>query len=431
MPDEQFAASFTASSAEFNFGRRVLTREELYALAWETPLSRLSKQFGLSDVGLRKICLKHNIPTPPLGWWAKRAHGKPVRRQPLPAPRSGETGEIRIALRAGSEAPPEIAAQQDAALEMELARPVIVVPSERPAKLHPVAAATSRALLTAKADSEGFKHATDDAAVDAMASTSCITRVICIIDAFARALAERGYTVANHHKGVRVILDGVSYEWRIYEIKGQIPHTPTRDELREQARLDEDRKRHPTLYASSRKVYRSSDATPSGRLAMVFLDASKRSWRIDDRVIGRWRDTKNQKLEAKLGEAMSSLVSTAVAIRHRLTAEAEKERLRQEELELRRRAQARREREILRREFVLKKADEYARYEKLMRLAGHLKDTASSWAEDQPVDWIISELESFVELLGRQFERGTLNNEIIGLKLYMDDDRPADETDEE
>jgi hypothetical protein len=35
---------------------------------WETPLSRLSKRFGLSDVGLRKICERHNIPTPPIGW---------------------------------------------------------------------------------------------------------------------------------------------------------------------------------------------------------------------------------------------------------------------------------------------------------------------------------------------------------------------------
>ena len=164
---------------------------------------------------------------------------------------------------------------------------------------------------------------------------------------------------------------------------------------------------------------------------MAFLDASKFTWRVDDLVIGRWRDTKNQKLEDKLGNAMTALVSNAVTIKHRLVAEAEKERLRQEELERQRHEQARREREKLRQEFVLKKADEYARYERLSRLAEHLKSCAYSWKENQPVDWIISELESLVELLGRRFERDALNDEIVGLKLYMDNDRPEEDMSEE
>ena len=51
--------------------RRELTREDLHALVWKRPMSRLAKSFGLSDVGLRKICVKHAIPTPGLGYWAK------------------------------------------------------------------------------------------------------------------------------------------------------------------------------------------------------------------------------------------------------------------------------------------------------------------------------------------------------------------------
>lgn len=51
-----------AGSAKNHYDRRcALTREELYALVWQTPLSRLARTFGLSDVGLRKICVKHNI----------------------------------------------------------------------------------------------------------------------------------------------------------------------------------------------------------------------------------------------------------------------------------------------------------------------------------------------------------------------------------
>ena len=43
------------------------TRQELHDLVWATPMVKLAKEFGLSDVGLRKTCVKHNIPTPPLG----------------------------------------------------------------------------------------------------------------------------------------------------------------------------------------------------------------------------------------------------------------------------------------------------------------------------------------------------------------------------
>ena len=53
-----------------------LTREELYRRVWSTPLRRLAPHFGLSDVGLRKLCDRHHIPTPPRGYWAKQGFGK-------------------------------------------------------------------------------------------------------------------------------------------------------------------------------------------------------------------------------------------------------------------------------------------------------------------------------------------------------------------
>jgi hypothetical protein len=43
------------------------TRNELYEKIWNTPTIKLAKDFGLSDVGLGKICKKHSIPKPPLG----------------------------------------------------------------------------------------------------------------------------------------------------------------------------------------------------------------------------------------------------------------------------------------------------------------------------------------------------------------------------
>lgn len=60
-----------------------LTREELHQRVWSTPMSKLAREFEMSDVGLAKICKKHNIPRPSRGYWAKIENGKDVTRLPL------------------------------------------------------------------------------------------------------------------------------------------------------------------------------------------------------------------------------------------------------------------------------------------------------------------------------------------------------------
>ncbi len=45
-----------------------LSREELYDRVWTQPMRELSLEFGWSDVGLRKLCHRNGIPTPPQGY---------------------------------------------------------------------------------------------------------------------------------------------------------------------------------------------------------------------------------------------------------------------------------------------------------------------------------------------------------------------------
>ena len=61
-----------------------LTRKELYDLVWSEPMTSVCKRFGLTDNGLRKHCVSMNIPTPPMGYWAKLQNGKQVEKMPLP-----------------------------------------------------------------------------------------------------------------------------------------------------------------------------------------------------------------------------------------------------------------------------------------------------------------------------------------------------------
>jgi hypothetical protein len=58
-------------------------RDELYEQVWKLPVSRLAPKYGISDVGLSKICRKLKVPKPPRGYWTKIQFGKKVRQTPL------------------------------------------------------------------------------------------------------------------------------------------------------------------------------------------------------------------------------------------------------------------------------------------------------------------------------------------------------------
>jgi hypothetical protein len=73
-----------------------LDRATLYAQVWETPITRLAKQYGLSDVALKKACTRLGVPTPPRGYWAKLRHGHEVPRPPLPPPTPGAPTTYRV-----------------------------------------------------------------------------------------------------------------------------------------------------------------------------------------------------------------------------------------------------------------------------------------------------------------------------------------------
>ena len=41
----------------------------------------LAKEFGISDVGLAKVCRKLGVPVPGRGYWAKKVAGRVVPRE--------------------------------------------------------------------------------------------------------------------------------------------------------------------------------------------------------------------------------------------------------------------------------------------------------------------------------------------------------------
>jgi hypothetical protein len=58
-----------------------ISRETLYGEVWNEPMTSLAIKYGLSDVGLRKICKKMRIPLPPQGY-----HLRKSKQEKLPLP---------------------------------------------------------------------------------------------------------------------------------------------------------------------------------------------------------------------------------------------------------------------------------------------------------------------------------------------------------
>lgn len=75
-----------------------MKRSELYEKVWTTPISRISRELGISDVALSKACRRHAVPTPPRGYWAKLRAGHQLKKATLPYPE--KDGEVFLAITA-------------------------------------------------------------------------------------------------------------------------------------------------------------------------------------------------------------------------------------------------------------------------------------------------------------------------------------------
>lgn len=114
-----------------------LTRQQLYLLVWEKPLSHLAKTFGLSGYDLAKTCDRLDIPRPAPGHWQKLAAGKVIEARALPPAPSGMTETISIVpIPRGRTIEPESERELAAARDRTKALQV----AERLARPHPIIA---------------------------------------------------------------------------------------------------------------------------------------------------------------------------------------------------------------------------------------------------------------------------------------------------
>ena len=105
------------------------SRFELYKLVWAKPMTHLAKELGLSDVGLRKICVKFGIPLPQRGYWSRLQFGKQDPRPELPF--ENNNPQIRLPDEATAESREQISLMRKLAKKVEQAiEPVLREPQQ-------------------------------------------------------------------------------------------------------------------------------------------------------------------------------------------------------------------------------------------------------------------------------------------------------------
>ena len=293
-------------------GAYTLTREELYAQIWTTPIRHIAKEYGISDVGLAKACKKHKIPRPPVGYWAKRRNGKDVKRPRLPTIEDPALQNVRIRPHGGDGygvLNPDILRDIEAEGRPEN---VIVVPDE-PIDPLPIILRTEKSLRSAKPDEWGRVKPRSKNALFVSVTRSSIERAMRILDTLVKSLKARSFTVSsNGGQAIKAEVHGEAVEFVLTEEVNREERELTTAEKRKQ-------EANPWLYRDPQYRY-----LPSGRLSLE-IDTYGR-----DGIRRRWTDGKKQRIEAILNSFVVTLLRIADAVHERRRREEEDRRRREE-----------------------------------------------------------------------------------------------------
>jgi len=309
---------------------KILTREELHALVWSKPIQRLSGELGVSDVGLAKICKRHNIPTPGRGYWRKKETGVQTKVIPLRlAPRDSTN---RIVFSPGRQV---VAKIHDQRPTKTLVSVTVAVGSP---VSHPIAHRTEDLLNRGKRDERGILHARRCDCSHLLVSKSTLPRAILVLDAVLRGIEQNGGEVEWHRDGgVRVNVEDRMMTFTVEEVVRKHGHQKTEAEI----------KKNTADWMLARWDYELT-----GRLKLQIHRGESEGTRHT------WSDGKQQRSENCLTQFVSGFWAVAKALRN---AEAKRQRWQREWQEKQRKAEEQRrrhEREKRRGDLLLRAAEE-------------------------------------------------------------------------
>lgn len=315
---------------------RRLTREELYGLVWASPMTKVAKQFGLSDVALHKICRKHDVPTPPQGYWAKKKFGKPVTVTPL---QSGDTGPIYIHERAGASESNAVAAARGR-VHTALTEDVEEAATQTSA---PFLERSLARLAKTKPGKDGLIRIEGDNLIAMAVRPETAARAQLLLTSLIEAAQRADITLVAAPGGARWLAEGEQVEFALQELTDRQEHVPTEKELRAVARWEAERAAY-----LKRTGYDNSWGKPhipkweerfQGRLGFVLEAVRDRTTHEygGPTLRSAFNDTKTRDVAKSIPQVVAAIAAIAVTKRENAVAD-EARRLARATAEQRRRA---------------------------------------------------------------------------------------------
>lgn len=191
------------------------TRIELYELVWSQPILTLSNKYSISDVGLRKICVKNDIPLPKAGYWQKLKFGRKVKKLALP-PGDPQESLITLKIREVGELPAKGELSPAKILQQEIENELgsqLTVPA-RLSKPDELIIAAKNSLLANNEDRFnyiGIVH-TDRDHLKIKVTKENILRALLFYDTLLKMLRKRGFDIQVRYDKTYVITEDYSDE---------------------------------------------------------------------------------------------------------------------------------------------------------------------------------------------------------------------------
>jgi len=356
-----------------------IKRSELYQQVWEQPMMRLAKNYGISDVGLAKICRKHDIPRPPRGYWAKIQSGRKPKQIPLPEKDRDDDIEFHKTDIEGTSISclgQEIRQQ----FEDEKKSDMLIRVADSLHGSHDLVRKANHDYAGLKTNEQKIIMLPEDPPLEVRTSKALLRRGLFIMDALLKALEKRGYQVSS---GPKVIIQGIALRFCLHE---KLDTQPVPIEEQKQSGLYEF---HFSRQAEKKRV-------PSSSLILE-IHPPRSYWSSGCQRI--WRETPAKPLEGKLNSFVSGLIKLAARYKVYQEEQKRKEELRRQEEQLRKeRAIQRAERqkiykeELARFNDLLKQAEDYHKSKLIRELVDAVqKDRVSdmSGEEDQEIEqWV-------------------------------------------
>jgi len=175
------------------------------------------------------------VPTPPAGYWAKKAYGKRVTTKPLP--HVANEAEIMIRESSASSEPSEIA-------EARIASAAAAVAAQSASGTpfpNQIVERTLTKLANTRRRADGLLWSEGATFVRVAVRPESLERAGEVLRQFVAAAETAGLRLAKHEGGAAWHCDGETVGFELVEVPDQLPHVATERELSAVAKWKRDR----------------------------------------------------------------------------------------------------------------------------------------------------------------------------------------------